>query len=79
MQLYKWDGVSAYGVNIAGTGITFNSASTSSASFSTNNLSFGKYQYRFSISDNDGNPIVYIHDFYIDQPEFIIGSGSIDM
>jgi len=79
MQLYKWDWVSAYGPNIAGTGITFNSASTSTASYSTNNLSFGRYQYRFSISDNAGNPIVYIHDFYIDEPEFTISTSEIDV
>lgn len=79
MQLYKWDGVSAYGTDIAWSGITFNSSSTSSASYSTNNLSFGKYQYRFSISDNEGNPVVYIHDFYIDEPEFLVWSGSIDI
>lgn len=79
MQLYKWDWVSAYGSDIAWSGITFNSVSTSSASYSTNNLTFGKYQYRFSISDNDGNPVVYVHDFYIDQPEFIVWSGSIDI
>jgi hypothetical protein len=79
MQLYKWDGVSSYGADISGTWITFNSASSSSAIYSTNNLSFGKYQYRFSISDNAWNPVVYIHDFYIDQPEFLVWSGSIDI
>jgi len=79
LELYKWDGVSSYGSNIAGWNISLNSASVSSASYSMNDLSFGRYQYRFTISDNNGNSVLYIHDFYIDEPEFLVGSGSIDI
>ncbi len=78
VQLYKWDWVSSYGPNIAGTWITVTSTTSTTTSFSTNNLDFWKYQYRFSISDNAGNPVVYIHDFYIDEPELTVSTGSID-
>lgn len=79
MQLYKWDGVSSYWSDLFGSEMFLTTLTSTGASYTTSNLDYWKYQYRFSISDNAWNPIVYIHDFYIDEPEFIIGSGSIDI
>lgn len=79
ITLHKWDWVSAYGSDLSGTWITIISETVSEASYTTNSLSSGKYQYRFSIDDLAGNTSIQDIDFYIDIPEFIIGTGSIDM
>ncbi|MDA9129340.1 hypothetical protein N9J72_02590, partial [Candidatus Gracilibacteria bacterium] len=79
LELKKWNGVIAYGLDIAGTSITTNSITSSSASYGTQNLSFGKYQYIFSISDIAGNSISQTVEFYIDEPEFIINDELIDI
>jgi hypothetical protein len=79
IDLYKWDG-SIWGSDISSTGLTLNSIWINQAHFSTNNLSYWKYRYDFSISDNEGNvnnttSIV----FYLDEPEFIIWSPEINI
>lgn len=80
LQLAKWDGVSAYGANIAGTGITIWSVTSTGATYSTNNLDFGRYIYAFQISDNDGNISTSTGaEFYIDTPEFLISTPEIDL
>jgi hypothetical protein len=79
LQLQKWDGVSAWWPDISGTAIGAAAVGTSSASYNTNNLSFWKYRYTFSIDDNVWNTASVERDFYIDQPELIVGSGSIDI
>jgi len=79
MQLYKWDWVSAYGSDLFGTNMFLSSLTSTGASYSLSNLDFGKYQYRFSISDNAWNPVIQIVDFYIDEPEFIISTPEIDV
>jgi len=80
IQLAKWDGVSAYGPNIAGTGMTLDAITSTGASYSTNNLDFGKYLYAFQISDNDGNASTSTGAvFYIDTPEFTISTPEIDL
>ncbi len=79
LTLHKWDGVSAFGPDISGTGISGSTVGAASASYTTDSLDFGKYQYRFSINDNDGNTANQNLDFYIDVPEFIISTPEIDM
>ena len=78
MELYKWNGVS-WGSNIAGTGLNTPTITTSTATYPMNTLSFGKYLYAFEISDNVGNTSIAGNIFYIDEPEFMIGTGSIDI
>lgn len=51
IELYKWNGTS-WGTNIAGGGFSASTITTSSATYPTNNLDFGKYLYAFQISDN---------------------------
>ncbi|MFA5917022.1 MAG: hypothetical protein WC850_02170 [Candidatus Gracilibacteria bacterium] len=80
MALYKWDGaswgsdISSTGLNLAGKTIT-----TTSATYPTNNLVFGKYMYNFQISDNYTNSSSTGVVFYIDQPEIIVSTGSFDI
>ena len=78
IELYKWNGTT-WGSDISATGLGSSTITTSSATYPTNNLSFGKYLYAFQISDNDGNSALTGATFYIDTPEIIIGSGSIDI
>ncbi len=80
IALYKWNGsiwwpdISATGLNLGSKTIT-----SSTATYPTNNLDFWKYRYDFSISDNSGNTSSTGAVFYIDIPEFIISTGSIDI
>ena len=81
VELYKWDW-SSWGSDIATTWLSLGSktVTTTTATYPTNSLDFGKYRYDFIISDNDGNTSTSSWAvFYIDEPEFIVGSGSIDI
>ncbi|MDC0505967.1 PA14 domain-containing protein [Candidatus Gracilibacteria bacterium] len=79
MTLHKSDGVGAFGADISGTGLSSGTISSAAANYNTNNLDFGKYQYRFGVSDNAGNTSTQNIDFYIDRPEFRVSTGSIDI
>ena len=79
LELYKWDWVSSYGPDISSTYTSTNSISTETWSYSTNNLSFGKYQYIFSIDDNEWNTATETVDFYIDEVEFTVSTPEIDI
>ena len=79
ISLYKWDEISAYGPDFSATGIIENSVSSSEVHYSTNNLSFGKYQYTFTVYDFAGNFSSETLEFYIDEPEFIISTPEIDL
>lgn len=50
-----------------------------SVTYPTNNLSFGKYRYNFQISDNSSNSSSTWAVFYIDVPELIINTWSLDI
>jgi hypothetical protein len=77
--LNKWDWISAWGADISAAWLNTVSISTSSASYNTNNLSFWKYRYTFFINDSAWNTGVWERVFYIDQPELVVWSWSIDM
>lgn len=80
MQLYKWNGT-AWGADISATWLNlwWKTITSTSASYPTSNLSYGKYLYAFQISDNDGNSSSTGAVFYIDEPELIVSTGSIDI
>lgn len=78
-ELYKWDGVSVFWADIAGTNSSSWSITTTQANYSLNNLSFWKYRYIFTISDIAGNTSSETRDFYIDEPEFIVSDELIDI
>ncbi len=79
IELYKWDGISSFGSDISASSITTDSVSTTSASYDTNNLDFGKYRYIFTIDDNSGNTTTETIDLYIDAPEFTVSTWMIDI
>ncbi|MDD3646411.1 MAG: cadherin repeat domain-containing protein [Candidatus Gracilibacteria bacterium] len=80
INLYKWNG-SSWGSDISAIGLNLGTKTitTTSATYTTNNLSFGKYRYNFQISDNEGNFSSTEVIFYIDEPELIINTGSLDI
>lgn len=80
LQLAKWDGISAYGPNIAATGSTSLSTTSTGATYSLDDLDFWKYVYAFQISDNDGNASISTGAvFYIDIPEFTVSTPEVDL
>jgi len=80
MQLFKWDWVSSYWPNIFWSWMFLTTLTSTGATYSTNNLDFGKYLYAFQISDNDGNTSTSTGAvFYIDQPEFVISTPEADL
>jgi len=46
---------------------------------STDDLDFWKYQLRFTVDDTSGNTGGQNIDFYIDDPEFIVSTWSVDI
>jgi len=79
MTLHKWDGISTWGPNIAGTSLTVGAIDNTQANYSINNIDLWKYQYRFTLSDNAGNTTTENIDFYIDIPEFIVSTPEINI
>nr|MDD3720651.1 hypothetical protein [Candidatus Gracilibacteria bacterium] len=80
ISLYKWNGtswgtdISATGINLAGKTVT-----PTQAIYPTNNLTYGKYMYNFQISDNSANSSSTGAVFYVDEPEIIISTGTLNM
>ena len=67
--------ISVTGFNLGGKTVT-----SSGATYPTNDLGYGKYRATFNISDNAGNTSLDEElVFYIDQPQFIISTGSLDI
>lgn len=80
MQLFKWDGVSSYGADLFWSKMFLSTLSSTGATYSTNDLEFGKYLYVFEISDNDGNTSTSTGAvFYIDEPEFTVSTPEINI
>lgn len=81
ITLNKWDWISSWWADISTTGFNLWSKiiTTTSATYPTNNLSFGKYRYDFQISDNDSNTSSTWAVFYIDEPELIISTWSLNI
>ncbi|NDK07807.1 hypothetical protein EOM39_01005 [Candidatus Gracilibacteria bacterium] len=80
VALYKWNGT-VWGSDISATGLNLASKTVSEtqATYPTNNLSYGKYNFTFQISDNYTNSSSTGTIFYIDEPEIIISTGSFDL
>ena len=77
--LQKWDGVSVWWSDISGTYISWSTITTTWATYSVIWLPYGKYRNTFSIDDNNINNTTVSTIFYIDEPELIISTGSIDI
>jgi len=81
ITLQKWTGA-AWGADISVSGFNLGSKTitTTWATYPTNNLVYGKYKATFDISDIAGNTSLSQElVFYIDQPEFIVSTGSVDI
>lgn len=80
ISLNKWNGsiwwsdISATWFNLVSKIIT-----TSWAIYPTNNLNYWKYRYNFNISDNASNISSTWSVFYIDEPEIIVSTWTIDI
>lgn len=69
-----WSDIASSYVNFAGTIVN-----QTGANFPVTNLPYGKYKATYSIGDNFGNMASQDIIFYVDQVEFNISTGSIDM
>ena len=80
ITLNKWSW-SSWWTDISSTWLNLSSKtiSATSASYPTDNLIFWKYRYNFNISDNNSNSSSTWSVFYIDEPELIISTWSIDI
>ena len=80
ISLYKWNW-STWWSDIASSGFNLWSKviTVTSATYPTNNLTFWKYSYNFEISDNNANSTSTWAVFYIDTPELIINTWSLDI
>ena len=80
LELYKWDGTTWWD-DIAHTYIDFWNKVfwTGSASYPTLDIPYGKYRADFDVSDLNGNTTSTGVIFYVDEPEFMISTGSIDI
>jgi len=80
VYLEKWNSWTSVWENITTTWLNASTITTTSASYSTNNLNFWKYRINFNIWDNAWNiSSNYEVIFYIDKPELIISTWSINI
>jgi hypothetical protein len=79
--LYKWDWVSSWWADISSTklNLTWSTITITWATYPTNNLSYWKYRIDFGISDRSNNATSTWIIFYVDQPEIIVSTWSLDM
>ena len=78
--LQKWNNAWwVYGSDISGTYLTSNSITTWTGSFDYSWAPYGKYKATFEISDNAWNNVTQEIIFYIDEPELIVNTWSLDI
>ncbi len=78
IKLYKWDSTNSTWNDISSKLWTW-TINDSNASYPTNWLNYWKYKYDFSIKDNIWNQSTLSKIFYIDQPQLIISTWSINI
>jgi hypothetical protein len=78
LYIQKWNGV-AFGSDISDSYESLDHITTSEATFNISGLEYGRYQVSFEIYDNAGNSNYVIHEFYVDEIEFIISTPEIDV
>lgn len=77
--LQKWDGVSSYWSDLFWTNVSIDSITESDSNYTANWLDFGRYRAQFSMADVAGNIQNEEIIFYIDEIEFIVSTGSLDI
>ncbi len=79
LNLQKWDSSNSSWVDVSNLVWTWNLTQTW-ATYILNNLSYWKYKALFMVSDNNWNKSsVFKTTFYIDQPQLIISTWSINI
>ncbi len=78
MTIKKWDWT-AWWADISWIYVTWNTISSTNAIYNTSKLWFGKYQLYFYIEDSLWNWSSTTTEFYIDEPELIVSTWSIDI
>jgi hypothetical protein len=80
IALYKWNWITWW-VDISATWLNLWSKVITwiSSTYPTNNLGFWKYKYDFHIHDNSRNGSSIWTVFYIDDPEMIVSTWSLDI
>ena len=79
LELYRWNWTNWW-ADIASTYIDFGATVwTGWVDYPTNNIPYGKYKIDFSIDDLNGNQATESTTFYVDQPEFIVSTPTIDI
>jgi len=76
--LQKWDGTTWW-ADLAPSHASLDDISASSARYVISWLPFGRYRMVFQISDNAWNSSNIMHEFYVDEIEFIISQAEIDI
>jgi hypothetical protein len=80
LELRKWDGVSAFGANIAATHINFAGKSVT-ATWATypilSDIAYGRYEFTFKISDNAGNQRTLVREFYVDNVAWNVSTPDV--
>lgn len=82
LELRKWDGVSAFGANIAATHINFiwETVTATGANYPISTpMTFGRYQFTFKISDIAGNQRTLVQEFYVDRVSFRVSHAQVDI
>ena len=81
ISLYKWDWVSSRWSDISSSwlNLSWKTITATMASYPTNNLIYWKYRYDFQISDLAANSSSTWAVFYIDEPELIVSTWSLDI
>lgn len=80
LVLQKWDGINWWN-NIADNNINFTGSTKTQtgASYPLTDLDFWKYQLTYRVFDQNGNSTSSGSILYIDEPELIVSTGSIDI
>ncbi|MCH2188345.1 hypothetical protein MK079_00765 [Candidatus Gracilibacteria bacterium] len=78
--LQKWNSVASdWGSDISGTSVTSSNITTNTGSFDISGLDYGRYRATVSISDIAENTGTQEIEFYIDEVEFMVSTGSLNI
>jgi hypothetical protein len=80
ISVNKWNW-SSWWVDISATALNLGSKTITAtqATYSTDNLDYGRYRFNFSIDDNDWNTWSSTLELYFDQPSITIWTGGLDI
>ncbi|NVP17437.1 hypothetical protein HUU51_01845 [Candidatus Gracilibacteria bacterium] len=74
-SLFRWNGTS-WGSDISPTYLSSSSINSLNSNFSLVGLPYGRYNYIFTIDDNNGNTGTISKIFYMDEPSFNVSTSN---